>query len=141
MKLGKNTPNTVEKYLKSLPDDMSNTLEKVRKVIKSTVPKADEVIHYQLPAFKLNGMPFAAFGAFKEHCSYFTMSHVIMKELKDELSKYHTSGVTIHFPPGKPLPASLIKKLVKAKLRENDLRAARKLRSKRNKVKIKLTKH
>jgi uncharacterized protein YdhG (YjbR/CyaY superfamily) len=117
---------SVQMYLKSLPVDIRNTLEKVRKVIKTIVPKADEIIHYQLPAFKFNGMPFAAFGAFKNHCSYFTMSHAIMKELKEEINKYHTSGVTIHFPPGKSLPAALIKKLVKAKLRENELRAAKK---------------
>ncbi len=126
MKSGRNAPKSVESYLKSLPQDTKLTLEKMRKIITSAFPKAEEIISYQIPTFKLEGMPFAAIAGFKNHCSYFTMSHSVMKQYKNELAGYDTSGVTIRFEPGKPLPSPLVKKLVKAKLAENRVRAEKK---------------
>ncbi len=123
MKSSKITPKTVESYINELSGSTKHTLQKMRKIVLSIMPKAEEVISYQIPTYKLNGMPFSAIAAFNSHCSYFTMSHAVMKEFKDELGKYDTSGVTIHFEPGKPLPASLIKKLIKGKLKENQRRA------------------
>lgn len=100
----KRTPaKNTDEYIDALPKAARSTLERVRKTIKSAVPKAEEVISYQIPTYKYNGLPFAAFAAFKTHCSYFTMNHAIMKAFKNELKPYYTSGVTIRFPLDKPL--------------------------------------
>lgn len=117
---------SVDEYINSLPDAPRGTLGKVRKAIKAAVPGAAEVISYQIPTYKYNGQPFAALAAFKEHCSYFTTSHSVMKTFKKELKPYYTSGVTIRFPVDKPLPAVLVKKLVKAKIKENELKIKKK---------------
>jgi uncharacterized protein YdhG (YjbR/CyaY superfamily) len=115
MKTGsKSTPaKTVDEYFDALPDDVQNTLKKLRKTIQSAAPDAEELISYQIPTYKHNG-PVAAFAAFRDHCSFYTMSHSVMESFKDELKAYDTSGVTIHFTPGKPLPDALVKKLVDA---------------------------
>ena len=124
----KKTPaTTVDEYLAIQSEPVRSGLEKVRKAIKTAAPTAEEVISYQIPTYKLNG-PVAAFAAFTNHCSYFTTSHAIMKEFKNELKDYETSGVTIHFQPEKPLPAILIKKLVIAKINENEVRVKAKLK-------------
>ena len=115
---------TVDEYLALQKSDVRDTLEKVRKAIKAAAPKSEEVISYQIPTYKLNG-PVAAFAAFPNHCSFFTTSHAIMKEFKDDLKEYDTSGVTIRFQAGNPLPATLIKKLVIAKIKENEARINR----------------
>ena len=122
----KKTPaTTVDEYLAIQSEPVRSGLEKVRKAIKAAAPTAEEVISYQIPTYKLNG-PVAAFAAFTNHCSYFTTSHVIMKEFKVELKDFDTSGVTIHFQPDRPLPANLIKKLVTAKIKENEARISKK---------------
>ena len=116
---------TIDDYLKPLPVKIRAALEKLRKTIKSAAPKAEEAISYQIPVFKQHG-PIAGFAAFANHCSYFTMSPAIVKEFKKDLEAYKSSGSTIHFTPEKPLPAALIKKLVWAKLMENEERLAAK---------------
>jgi uncharacterized protein YdhG (YjbR/CyaY superfamily) len=115
----------IDDYLKPLPVKVRTALEKIRKTIKSAAPQAQEAISYQIPVFKQNG-PVAGFAAFANHCSFFTMSPAIVKEFKKDLEPYKSSGATIHFTPEKPLPATLIKKLVWAKLMENEERLAAK---------------
>ena len=104
-----------------VPEVQRRTLEKMREVILSAVPGAEEVISYQIPTYKMNG-PVAAIAAFKNHCSLFVMSHDVMKQFKKELESFYTKGVTIHFPIDKPMPATLVKKLVLAKAKENKAR-------------------
>jgi len=116
---------TIDDYLKPLPVKIRTALQKLRKTIKSAAPKAEEAISYQIPVFKQNG-PVAGFAAFANHCSYFTMSPAIVKAFKKELESFKSSGSTIHFTPENPLPAALIKKLVWAKLMENEERLAAK---------------
>ena len=87
-------------------------------------PKATEVISYQMPMYKQNGMV-VGFAAFKDHCSIFPGS-AVMDAHKEELKHYDTSKGTIRFPANKPLPAALVKKLVKARIKENEARANRK---------------
>jgi uncharacterized protein YdhG (YjbR/CyaY superfamily) len=118
------TPQTVDEYLAALPEDARATLEKLRKTIKAAAPKATEGINYQMPMYKQNGM-LLGFAAFKDHCSIFPGAKPIAA-YKDELKAYKTSKGTIRFPIGKPLPAALVKKLVKARIAENDKRAAAK---------------
>lgn len=112
---------TVDEYLQKLDPPVKQALEKLRQQIKKLLPDAEEVISYQIPTYRLNG-PVAAFAAFPKHCSYYTMSHTVMKSLKDELRDYEYSGVTIHFQPQKPLPLALVKKLIAEKLKENETR-------------------
>ncbi len=112
------SPRTVEDYLAALPEDARVTLEKLRKTIKSVVPDATEEISYQIPMFKHKGM-LVGYAAFKDHCSFFPGTKAIATH-KDQLKGYKTSKGTIQFPIGKPLPAALVKKLVKTRLAENE---------------------
>jgi uncharacterized protein YdhG (YjbR/CyaY superfamily) len=109
----------VDEYLIALPADVQATLGKIRKAIKAAVPKAEELISYHMPVYKYHGH-LVGFAAFTNHCSFFPMSHAVMNAFKEELKEYDASGATIRFPVGKALPATLIKKIVKARIRENE---------------------
>ena len=113
------TPKTVEEYLAALPDDARATLEKVRAAIRAAAPDAIEKIAYGMPGFYLDGHPIAYYAAFKAHCSYFAASGETTSTLAKELERYDVAKGTIRFPIGRPLPASLVKKLVKARIAEN----------------------
>jgi uncharacterized protein YdhG (YjbR/CyaY superfamily) len=117
----------VDEYLAGVPKEARATLAKLRQTIKAAAPMASEVISYQMPMYKHHGMVIG-FAAFKNHCSIFPGSAVI-DAYKDELKRYDTSKGTIRFPASKPLPAALVKKLVKARIKENEARAASKKRS------------
>src|SRR6266850_7831365 len=123
----KNVPaQTVDDYLAALPEEARATLEKLRKTIKAAAPKASEVISYQIPMYKQHGM-LVGFAAFKDHCSFFPGANPIATH-KDELKAYKTSKGTIRFPIGKPLPAALVKKLVRTRIAENEKRLSEKLK-------------
>jgi uncharacterized protein YdhG (YjbR/CyaY superfamily) len=109
---------TIDEYLAAVSDDKRAALEKVRKTIRAAAPQAEECISYQLPAFRLNGM-LVAFGARANHCAFFPMSSSTVAAHQDELKGYDTSKGTIRFQPDKPLPAALVRKLVKARMAEN----------------------
>jgi uncharacterized protein YdhG (YjbR/CyaY superfamily) len=125
MPTGKNdvagSGSEVEKYLAKVPSEHRATLEKLRKTIRATAPKAIEVISYGVPTFKLDGRMLVSYAAFKEHCSFFPGAAPI-KAHEDELKSYKTSKGTIRFPTSKPLPAALVKKLVKTRIEENEAR-------------------
>ena len=112
------TPQTVDEYLAAVPEEARATLEKIRKTIKAVAPQATEVISYQIPMYKQHGM-LVGFAAFKGHCSLFPGAKAVAT-FKDELKAYETSKGTIRFPIGKPLPAALVKKLVKTRIAENE---------------------
>ena len=108
---------TVEAYLASIPEPARSTLNKVRATIRSVVPtETTELISYGIPAFKYKKM-LVWYAAFSDHCSLFPTASVIAK-FKEELKDYRVSKGTIHFPVGQPLPAPLLKKMVKARLAE-----------------------
>jgi uncharacterized protein YdhG (YjbR/CyaY superfamily) len=111
----------VDEYLAGVPKEARATLEKLRKTIKAAAPMASEVISYQMPMYKHHGMVIG-FAAFKGHCSIFPGS-AVMNAHKEELKRYDTSKGTIRFPANKPLPAMLVKKLIKARIDENEARA------------------
>lgn len=111
---------TVDEYLSKVPEPARSTLEKVRAVIRAAAPKeAEECISYQVPSFKYKG-PLVGYAAFPEHCSFFVMSGTLLGGFQTELAKYETSKGTIRFALDKPLPATLIRKLVKAKVAANE---------------------
>jgi uncharacterized protein YdhG (YjbR/CyaY superfamily) len=109
----------VDEYLAAVPAEAWAALEKLRKTIKAAAPAATETISYQIPAYKYHG-PLVSFAAFPGHCSFFVQSPSVMEAHRDELEPYDTSKGTIRFPASKPLPAALVKKLVKARIKENE---------------------
>jgi uncharacterized protein YdhG (YjbR/CyaY superfamily) len=114
----------VDEYLAGVPKEARATLEKLRRTIKAAAPMASEGISYQMPMYKHHGMV-VGFAAFKNHCSIFPGA-AVMDAYKEELKPYDTSKGTIRFPVDKPLPATLVKKLVRARIKENEARANRK---------------
>src|SRR5438445_11308252 len=114
-------PKTIDEYLAALSADKRAALEKLRKTIRAAAPKAEECISYQLAAFRQNGM-LVAFGATAKHCAFYLMSSSTVEAHKDDLEGYDTSKGTIRFQADKPLPAALVRKLVKARIAENEER-------------------
>lgn len=104
-------------YLAKLGADKRATLEKVRKAIRAAAPDAEEGMSYGMPAF-IQGKPIAGYSASASHCSYFPMSGAITAKFADELTGYEVSKGGFRFPIGKPPPATLIRKLVKARMKE-----------------------
>jgi len=120
----KRAPQNVNEYLASVPEPARGTLNKMRAAIRSAVPpEATETISYRIPAFKHNGV-LVWFAAFSTHCSLFPTASVI-EAFKNELKGFSTSKGTIHFPTDKPLPITLIKKLVKARVAQSESKERR----------------
>lgn len=117
--MGAKVAKTPDEYLARIPEPAQSALQHVRAVIRSVVPKeATEVISYGIPMFKFNGM-LVGYAAFKNHCSLFPTGSGVLDRFEKELQGYRTSKGTIQFPPDKPLPDALIKKIVKARVAEN----------------------
>lgn len=112
----KKKPN-VEQYLAALPPASRKTLEAMRKTIRATVPGVTEQISYGILCFKLNKL-LVGIGAASEHCALYVMSRSAMKQHAGALAKYSVGEATVRFGIGKPLPAPLVKKLVKTRLAE-----------------------
>jgi uncharacterized protein YdhG (YjbR/CyaY superfamily) len=111
-------PKTIDDYLAALSDEQRAALEKLRRTIRAAAPKAEECISYGLAAFRQNGM-LVGFGASAKHLAFYPMNSATVKAFKDELKGFETSKGTIRFQPDKPLPAVLVRKLVKARIAEN----------------------
>lgn len=120
-----NKINSTDEYLALLGTEQRVTLEKLRKDIKAAAPKAEEYLYYHLPAFRLDGSLVVAYGAGASHCALYPGSSSTVEELKDELKAYQTSKGTIRFPSNKPLPATLVRKVVRARIAENEARRKR----------------
>jgi uncharacterized protein YdhG (YjbR/CyaY superfamily) len=116
---GKAKPSPIDDYLARVSDPQRAALQKLRRAVRAAVPQAEECISYQLAAFRLNGKPLVAFGATSNHCAFYPMSSSTVAAHADELRCYDTSKGTIRFLPAKPLPAALVRKLVKARIAEN----------------------
>jgi uncharacterized protein YdhG (YjbR/CyaY superfamily) len=114
----KSGPATIDEYLAGVKPDQRAVLEQLRRTIRAAAPKAEEGISYGLAAFRWNGRPLVAFGAGKNHYAFYPMSGGIVRSFQDQLKGFETSKGTIRFSTDKPLPAALVKKLVKARLAE-----------------------
>jgi len=116
---GKVAPKTVDEYLANVPEPAQSTLKHIRAVIRSVVPaETTEVISYGIPMFKYRGM-LVGYAAFKKHCSLFPTGSGVLDRFEKELKGYRTSKGTIQFASDKPLPDALVKKIVKARVKEN----------------------
>lgn len=117
---GKNSPKTPDEYLASVPEPARSVLEKLRMTIRAAVPpEATEAISYGMPAFRYKGA-LIGFAAFSKHCSLFPMGSSAIEQFRDELKGFQTSKGTIQFTVEKPLPTALVRKIVKARVAEND---------------------
>ena len=115
----KGAPITVDEYLARVPEPAHSTLKKMRAVIRSAVPPdATETISYRMPAFKHKSV-LVWYAAFANHCSLFPTSSIV-EAFRDELKGFTTSKGTIQFPTDKPLPIALLKRLVKARVAQNE---------------------
>ena len=110
-------PQTIDEYLAPLSKEKRAALEKLRKAIKSAAPKAEECISYQIPTFRLNGRMLVSFAAWAKHCAFYPGTFPIRSHA-NELEGYDTDKGTIRFPADRPLPATLVRKLVKARIAE-----------------------
>jgi uncharacterized protein YdhG (YjbR/CyaY superfamily) len=111
-------PRTIDEYLAGLNDEQRVALQKVRRAIHAAAPRAEECISYGMPAFRLHGRLIAGFRATAKHCSFHPMSGTTVATLKNELVGYDTSPGTIRFSPRGGLPATLVRKLIKARIAE-----------------------
>jgi uncharacterized protein YdhG (YjbR/CyaY superfamily) len=117
-------PRTVDEYLEHVPEPARTTLKKICTVIRSVAPpEATEGISYGMPTFKYKGM-LASFAAFSDHCSLFPGAGPTI-EFRNELKNFQTSKGTIRFAPNKPIPATLLKRLMKARIAENERKKGR----------------
>jgi uncharacterized protein YdhG (YjbR/CyaY superfamily) len=115
---GMAAPRSVEDYLAALPEESRIALERLRKTIKAAAPKATETISYQMPTFKDQGRFLVSYAAFKDHCSLFPASEAVMEALGEELKPYFSGKGTLRFTADKPIPAGLVRKIVKTRIEE-----------------------
>ncbi|MFO0813714.1 MAG: DUF1801 domain-containing protein [Gemmatales bacterium] len=111
-------PTDVEEFLETVSPAQRKTLKKLRQLIRSIIPDADECLSYALPAFRWQGKPLVAYNAWKEHAALYPMSGTVFTKLKDELQKYSLSKGTIRFDPQKLLPKTLLKKIIQLRKAE-----------------------
>ena len=122
-------PTNIDDYLSRVSDDKRAALEQLRATIRAVVPTAEECISYQMPAFRHEGRVLVYFAAAANHCAFYPGGMV--NDFKDELEAYETSKGTIRFQPERPLPASLVRKIVKARVAQNAARASESKRAKK----------
>jgi len=122
MRKGVAPAKNVDEYLKAFPSLVQMKLQQLRKTIKVAAPEAEEVISYQMPAYKYHGM-LVYFAGNKNHIGFYPVSSAI-KAFEMQLSKYKTSKGTVQFPIDEPLPLGLIAKMVKFRVKENEAKLA-----------------
>jgi uncharacterized protein YdhG (YjbR/CyaY superfamily) len=123
-------PASVDEYISRCDKPAQQVLRQVRRAIKTALPDADEVISYQIPAYRVNGRVAVYFAAWKEHYSVYPLTRKIETAFPREIARFETSGKgTIRFPFSEPVPVDLIKGI--ARLRAEDVRAAQKARKRR----------
>jgi uncharacterized protein YdhG (YjbR/CyaY superfamily) len=132
------TPTTIDEYLAGVSDEKRAALQQLRNTILGVIPKAEECISYQMPAFRYDGRVLVYFAAQANHCAFYPGGMV--NEFKDDLEGYETSKGTIRFQPERPLPASLVRRIVKARVAQNATKAPKTKRSKAKQAKPKRAK-
>ena len=119
-----NATAQIDAYLATLPDDMRNALEALRRTIQAAAPDAVEAISYGAPAFRHRGRPLVSYRAAKAHCSFYPMNPAVIDAHRAELEAFETAKGTIRFTPDAPLPDALVTSIVKARVAEIDASAA-----------------
>ena len=125
MKTNQTAPTDITEYIASFPNDIQEKLEKIRMTIRKTAPDAEETISYHIPTFTLKGKYLVYFAAYKKHIALYPAPRG-NEAFKKELSAYKGGKGTVQFPLDKPMPLSLITKIVKFRAKENVAKAAKK---------------
>jgi uncharacterized protein YdhG (YjbR/CyaY superfamily) len=121
----KRPPQTIDEYLSDVPEPARSTLQKIRETIRAAAPaEATEALYYGMPAFRYKGA-LVCFAAFSQHCSFYPLNAALIELHKNELKKYVASKGTLRFPLDKPMPSTLVKKLVKARVKQNEAKKRR----------------
>jgi len=119
-RMGLSAPKTVDQYLACVPEPARTTLNKMREAIRSVVPlETTEVIGYGIPTFCYK-RALVAIAAFRDHCSLFPMGSSVLDMFQQELNEFRVAKGTLHFPLDKPMPAALVKKIVRARIAQNE---------------------
>lgn len=111
------TIHTVDEYLSALPKSSKDKLEVLRRTIRKAAPEAEEVISYNMPSFKWNGM-LVWYAAFKKHIGFYPKPSAIAA-FQHKLTLYKTSKGAIQFPMDQPIPEELVKEIVRFRVKEN----------------------
>ena len=111
-------PATIDEYLATVRGERRTALEALRRTIRRLVPQAEECVSYGIPAFRLHGRVIAGFAARANGCSYYPFSGATLRSLADDLAGWEGTKSAIHFGPDRPLPAALVRKLIRARLAE-----------------------
>ena len=118
---------SVDEYITTYPEDVQLILQCVRGTIRKAVPGAEEVISYQMPAYKLPAGPVLAFAGWKQHYSLYGATGHLVAAFKDDLAPYKVDKGTIRFPLSQPVPVKLIERIAKFRAKEAATRAMAKL--------------
>jgi len=118
---------SVDAYLAKVPPEYRTALQKLRRTVQAAAPQAEEVISYQMPAFRHHG-PLVYYAAFSDHCSFFIGSVRTQRNFAAELKAFAAGKGTVHFTPQQPLPDRLVTRIVEARVAENEAREKAKSR-------------
>ncbi len=116
-------PTTIDEYLAQVSGPRRAALQRLRRTIRALVPAAEECLSYSMPAFRLHGKVIAGFAATRAGCSYFPFSGTTLGTLAADLRAYDRTKSALHFTPERPLPTTLVRKLLRARIAEVKPRA------------------
>jgi uncharacterized protein YdhG (YjbR/CyaY superfamily) len=124
-------PKNIDEYIAGFPTDVQRILQEIRSIVRTAAPDAEEAIKYGIPTFVLNGN-LLHFAAFEKHIGFYPTPSGI-EEFKDELSVYHNAKGSVQFPLDKAVPFSLIRRIVKFRVKQTREKLAAKPRRTKNK--------
>jgi uncharacterized protein YdhG (YjbR/CyaY superfamily) len=116
--MAKTAFKSVDHYIALQPPASQTVLERVRRTVRRAIPRAEEVISYQIPAYKLNDRPVLYFAGWKQHYSLYPLTDPVLAAFKRELARYEVSRGTIRFPLSDPVPVKLIDAIARVRAKE-----------------------
>lgn len=114
-------PANIDEYIADFPEETQKILKKIRTIIKTTTPKAEESLAYGMPAYKTDGKPLVYFAGYKNHIGFYATPNGHL-QFKEELSIYKQGKGSVQFPLNKPIPFELIKRITAFRANENNLK-------------------
>jgi uncharacterized protein YdhG (YjbR/CyaY superfamily) len=109
---------SVDEYIASQPDAAQSVLERVRATIRKTVPRAEEMISYNIPTYKIDGEPVIYFAGWQHHFSLYPVSERIVANCRAGDVPHKVKKGTIRFPFAMPVPIELINRIVTLRMKE-----------------------